>query len=222
MHTFLDSWLAHNERGEDMPRSHFKCIDRLGRQTLSFTVRSLHMHTECKNNLVVASLAERVAQPLETLVKTVTGCGASRLDVPGALSEAVEAKLVGNLGSVHCVGQILLIGENQKESVPEFVLVQHALELLTCLYNTIAIVAVNDEDDTLGVLEVMPPQRSDLVLTADIPHGELDVLVLNRLNVESDGRDSGDNFTKLELVQNGGLSGSVKTDHENAHLLLSP
>lgn len=27
--------------------------------------------------LVVASLAERVAQPLETLVQTVTGCGAS-------------------------------------------------------------------------------------------------------------------------------------------------
>jgi hypothetical protein len=35
--------------------------------------------------LVVAGLAERVAQPFETLVQTVTGCGASRLDVLEAL-----------------------------------------------------------------------------------------------------------------------------------------
>ena len=31
----------------------------------------------------------------------------------------------------------------------------------------------------------MPPQRTDLVLTTDIPHGELDVLVLNSLDVEA-------------------------------------
>jgi hypothetical protein len=37
------------------------------------------------SDLVVAGLAERVAQPFETLVKTVTGCGASRLDVLEAL-----------------------------------------------------------------------------------------------------------------------------------------
>jgi DhnA family fructose-bisphosphate aldolase class Ia len=54
-------------------------------------------------------------------------------------------------------GQILLVGEDKKKSVPQLVLVQHTLELLTCLNNTVAIVAVDDEDDTLGVLEVMPP-----------------------------------------------------------------
>jgi hypothetical protein len=37
----------------------------------------------------------------------------------------------------------------------------------------------------LGVLEVMPPQRSDLVLPAHVPDGELDVLVLDGLNVEA-------------------------------------
>ena len=61
----------------------------------------------------------------------------------------------------------------------------YVLELLTRLNNTVAIVAVDDEDDTLGVLEVMPPQRTDLVLTADIPHGELNVLVLDGLDVET-------------------------------------
>jgi hypothetical protein len=80
--------------------------------------------------------------------------------------------------------QILLVRENQEHSIPELVLVQHSLEFLTGLNDTVAIVAVNNEDDTLGVLEVMPPQRTNLVLTADIPHGELDVLVLDGLDVE--------------------------------------
>lgn len=82
-------------------------------------------------------------------------------------------------------GQILLVGEHQEESVSQLVLVEHSLELLAGLDNTVAIVAVDDEDDTLGVLEVMPPERTDLVLTADIPHGELDVLVLDSLDVET-------------------------------------
>ena len=33
-------------------------------------------------------------------------------------------------------------------------------------------------------LEVVSPEWSDLVLTADVPHGEADVFVLDRLNVE--------------------------------------
>jgi hypothetical protein len=112
----------------------------------------------------------------------------------------VEAKLVCDLGSVHCIletishvrlvdqgtyGQILLVGENQKHSISKFILVQHSLQLLSGLNNTVTIVAVNDEDDTLSVLEVMSPQRSDLILSSNIPHCELDVLVLNGLNVET-------------------------------------
>jgi hypothetical protein len=82
-------------------------------------------------------------------------------------------------------GKILLVGEDQKNGVPQLILVEHALELLPSLNNTIAIVAVDDEDDALGVLEVVPPQGADLVLTTDIPHGELDVLVLDGLDVEA-------------------------------------
>lgn len=79
----------------------------------------------------------------------------------------------------------MLVGEDQEVGVPELVLVQHALQLLAGLDDTVTIVAVDDEDDTLGVLEVVPPQRSDLVLSTDIPHGEGDVLVLDRLDVEA-------------------------------------
>jgi len=37
----------------------------------------------------------------------------------------------------------------------------------------------------LCVLEVMPPQWSDLILAADIPHCKADVFVLNSFNVET-------------------------------------
>ena len=57
-------------------------------------------------------------------------------------------------------------------------------EGLTCV-DTVPIVGVNDEDESLGVLVVMPPQGSDLVLPSDVPHGEADILVLDRLHVEA-------------------------------------
>jgi len=81
--------------------------------------------------------------------------------------------------------QILLVCEDQKKSIPQLVLIKHTLQLLTSFHNTVTIIAVNHEDDALGVLEVMPPQRSDLVLTSHVPHGELNVLVFDGLNVEA-------------------------------------
>ena len=37
----------------------------------------------------------------------------------------------------------------------------------------------------LCVLEVMPPQWSDLVLATDIPYGKADVFVLDSFNIET-------------------------------------
>jgi hypothetical protein len=90
----------------------------------------------------------------------------------------------------------LLVGEDQEESISEFILVQHSLQLLSGFNNTISVIAVNHEDDTLSVLEVMSPQRSDFVLSTHIPNSELDVLVLYSLNIEADGGDSGDNLSE--------------------------
>jgi hypothetical protein len=89
------------------------------------------------------------------------------------------------LETVETYGKILLVGKDQEESISQLVLVEHALQLLTGLDDTVTIVAVDDEDDTLGVLEVMSPERTDLVLTADIPDGELNVLVLDSLDVKT-------------------------------------
>lgn len=48
----------------------------------------------------------------------------------------------------------------------------------------------------------MPPQRSYLVLAADIPDVELDVLVCYRLDVETDSRNGGNILIELQLVEN--------------------
>lgn len=97
-------------------------------------------------------------------------------------------------------------------------LVQHmaTLTLLPGLGNSVPIVRVDNEDDTLGVLEVcsqanrstsdersiharccwcrkgevrviltVSPQRPDLVLTTNVPHGERNVLVVDSFDIES-------------------------------------
>jgi len=170
----------------------------------------------------MTSLSEGACKPLQTFVKTISGGSTGGLNVPGTLSQAVKTQLVGDFGGVHGIRQILLVGEDQENSIPELILVQHTLQLLSGLNNTITIVAVDNEDDTLRVLEVMSPQGSDLVLSTNIPYGELNVLVLDSLNVESDCRDGCDDFTELQLVEDRGLSGSIQTNHQNSHLLLSP
>ena len=40
-------------------------------------------------------------------------------------------------------------------------------------------------------------------------------------NTLTDSRNSSDNFAKLELVKNGGFTGSIETDHQDPHLLLA-
>ena len=100
------------------------------------------------------------------------------------LVHPMEAE-VGRKWAVRTYGQILLVGKDQENGVPQLILVQHALQFLSCLDDTVAIVGVDDKDDALRVLEVMPPEGADLVLATDIPHGELNVLVLDSLDVEA-------------------------------------
>lgn len=82
------------------------------------------------------------------------------LNIPRSLLEARQTELVSDLGGVHGVGKVLLVSEDEKEGVSEFILVQHPLEFLTSLYYTITIVGVHDENNTLGVLEVFKKEET--------------------------------------------------------------
>ncbi len=143
----------------------------------------------------------------------------------------METELIGDLSSVHGVGQILLVGEDKQEGITQLVLVEHPLEFLTRFRDTFPIVGVDDEDDTLGVLEVyvardrvrcgagrdtsdaeqkmrrtMPPEGTDLVLASDVPDGERDVLVLYSLDVETCSRTLGVSVCIAGARKAGGLT----------------
>ena len=47
----------------------------------------------------------------------------------------------------------------------------------------------------------MTPQRPDLVLSANVPHIEFDVLVRDGFDVEPDGGDSGHALVQLQFVE---------------------
>ena len=79
----------------------------------------------------------------------------------------------------------LLVGKDEHDGVAQLVLGQHARQLLAGLADTLPVVAVDHKDQALRVLEVVPPQRADLVLAADVPHRKANVLVLDRLHVEA-------------------------------------
>mgnify|MGYP001344254594 CR=1 FL=1 len=144
-----------------------------------------------------------------------------RLDVPLPSAKVVEAELVRHLRGRHGVGQVLLVREDEQDALAQLVLVEHAVQLVARLAHAVAVVRVDHEDDALRVLVVVAPERADLVLAADVPHGERDVLVLDSLHVEANRGNRRDNLAELQLVEDGGLAGGVEADHEDAHVLLS-
>ena len=95
------------------------------------------------------------------------------------------------------------------------------MEFVARSVNTVTVIGVNNKYESLRVGVIVAPEGADLVLAADVPHGERDVLVLDGLDVEADGRDGGHDLAQLELVQDGGLAGRVEADHEDAHVLLA-
>ena len=80
------------------------------------------------------------------------------------------------------------------------------------------VLKANHKNEPLRVLVVVAPERADLVLATDIPHREGDVLVVDSLNVEADGRDGSDDLTELQLVQNGSFTCCSLVDKNDAVL----
>ena len=126
-------------------------------------------------------------KPVKTLIKTVSGGSTTCLDVPLAVrwAKTVKSKLISHFGSTHGIWKILFVSEYQQNSVTQFVFVQHSVQFIPSGINTVGIIGIHNEDQTLCVLVVMAPQRTDLILTTDIPNREWNVLVFNSFNVES-------------------------------------
>ena len=66
----------------------------------------------------------------------------------------------------------------------------------------------------------MPPQCAELLLAADIPNSERDVLILQRLHIEANRRHRALRLPELQSIEYGRLAGVVEAKHEDAHLPL--
>jgi len=160
-----------------------------------------------------------LGQPVEAFHEAVTAHGTGGLDEPGAAADRVQTELVGDFGAAHGAGQVLLVSEDEKHGVLEFLFAEHLVKLVAVLLNALLVVGVDDEDETLRVLVVVSPEQSDLVLTTDIPHVERDVLVVDGLHVEANRGDGVDDLAELHLVEDGGLARGVETNHQDSHFL---
>lgn len=67
--------------------------------------------------------------------------------------------MTGEYGSVQrrTSRQILLVREHEEETVLHFPVAQYAVQLLLRLVDTLPVLAVHDEDETLCAGIVMPP-----------------------------------------------------------------
>merc|ERR1719436_2192162 len=181
--------------------------------------RSLPSRFPSQSSRPFSLLAEGAGQPVKALVQPVTRRRTSRLDEPLAVSHVVKAQLLSDLCSRHRIWKVLLVCEDEDHRIPHLILVEHLRKLLLRVLGAVTVVAVNHEDQPLGALVIVAPKGADLVLATNIPDREADVLVFNRLHVEADGWDCCDHFSELELVEDGSLTRSIETHHEDPHLL---
>lgn len=64
------------------------------------------------------------------------------------------------------------------------ILGEHPVQLVTCGTDAIPVIRIHYKYHTVGVIVVVPPQRSNFILSSNIPYGEANISVLYGLNIE--------------------------------------
>ncbi len=118
-------------------------------------------------------------------------------------------------------GNVLLVCQHEQNSLFEFFLCEHSVELVFGNLESVLILGVHDEDNRVAVAVVVSPHWSKIVLTAHVPHVKLDVLKLDRLNVESNGGLVVLRLSQFELVKYRALPGGVESEQQNLGLFAS-
>lgn len=60
------------------------------------------------------------------------------------------------------------------------------MQFLFCFVDSLFVLTVDDKNETLGAGVIVSPQWTDLVLASYVPNVELDILVRDRLDIETD------------------------------------
>jgi len=59
------------------------------------------------------------------------------------------------------------------------------MKFMLSLINTFSVLTVNDKHETLRASVIVSPKRTNLVLTANVPNVELDILVCYSFNIKT-------------------------------------
>jgi len=95
----------------------------------------------------------------------------------GVMAASMQARVSHRLGergrggsraSRRTVGQVLLVGKDEQETVLHLAVVENLVELDARLVDAVAVLRVDDEHEALSARVVVPPQGPNLVLPADI------------------------------------------------------
>lgn len=81
----------------------------------------------------------------------------------------------------------LFVSENEQYSITKFVFGEHSHQFFAGFPYSFSIIWVDHKDQSLCVLEVMPPQGTNFVLSTNIPHSEWNILIFDSFDVEACG-----------------------------------
>jgi hypothetical protein len=180
-----------------------------------------------------------VDQPFNTLVKAFLAEGGAGLNVPCAIRNVHKLEVLHNSVGGKSKLKVLLVGEDKEGHFLEVWLLEQGHKFLRALFETHVVSRVDHVDEAISVLVVVFPVGSDLALTSNVPHVQLEAFLrlspkkavrfcipstistYQRLNVESlRGHDLIDVFLAHRL-QDGRLSRVVQAEHQNPGLLVT-
>lgn len=147
--------------------------------------------------------------------------GTSGLNVVrGGRGQLVECQLLLYVGHGQRPGQVLLVGDDQQRRSLVLCKFGNLVQLGLGLLEPVYIHRVYHVDDAIGAAAVRLPERTELLLAADVPEMTADALrctiaQLDLLRVETDRGYSVHKLIELQPVEDSGLAGRVQPQHHD-------
>ena len=134
------------------------------------------------------------------------------------MSDGLKAKTCGDILTGECAWQILFICEYEQHGVAKVLISEQCVEFFAALFNSLPVAGVDKIDDTVSVLQVVPPENSESFITSDIPNSQVESRIVDSLDIKAYCWNRGNDFIQLKLVKSSSLACSIETEHQNAHL----
>ncbi len=104
---------------------------------------------------ILRRIGKVISQPVQALIETSSIRCTAGLHKPLAVGHIREAELLRQLSDRKGVRKILLVGKHKDGGIVQLLLVRHLVQFCPCFRNTVAIIAINNVDQPLGVCEIM-------------------------------------------------------------------